>query len=303
MTNKLNKYLNLFLILIFCYLSLHFFYDTKKTFWNTNYDWENIKNIKKVSDVKVINISSNILGFISNEEVFLDPFLTYKLSLKSKSYFFRFSYSLNDNLSIQLRDLIWLNNMPKELGRYNLESLDLDLKKGSGLSLTFIGNGLSVINESKYLKKTIRQLKDVNFYGDNKDLLGINYIGNRKYSFKKAFQKREFIPSTQSYIVMIEPNEGFNEEFIYFKKLINTLQVKGAEKIFVITCPVFKGTDNNTIEFNNLLLKEGEVNKRIELININALSIKIPGFYRDSVNEISKKGYEKIAHEISSKLQ
>lgn len=302
MTKKLNKYLNFFLILIFCYLSLQFFNDTKKTFWNTNYDWKNIKNVKKAPDVNVINISSNILGFVNNEEIFLDPFLTYKLSLKSKSYFFRFSYSFKDNLSIELRDLIWLNNMPKELGSYKLESLDLDLKKGSGPSLTFIGNGLSVINESKYLKKTIRQLKDVNFYGDNKDLLGIDYIGNRKYSFKKAFEKREFIPSTQYYIVMIEPNEGFNEEFIYFSKLINNLEFKGADKIFVITCPVFKGTDYNTIEFNKLLLKEGEVNKRIELININLLSKKIAGFYRDSVNEISKKGYEKIAHEISSKL-
>ena len=192
--------------------------------------------------------------------------------------------------------------MPKELGRYKLESLNLNLKKGSGLGLTFIGNGLFVKIESKYLKKTIIQLKDANFYGVNKDLLGINYIGNRKYSFKKAYEKREFIPSTQSYIVMIEPNESFNEEFIYFRKLINNLQVKGAEKIFVITCPVFKETDNNIIEFNNLLINEGEVNKRIKLINTNLLSLKTKGFYRDSVNEISKKGYEKIAHEISSKL-
>lgn len=302
MEKKLNKYVNLILFLIFCYLTIQFVYDLNKIFWNTKYDWENTKNVKRVSNVSVSRITSNSLSFIIKEKLSLDPFLTYKLIEDRKAFFFRFSYSLNGNQSMHLKDLIWLNNKPKKLGRYNLESLKLDLKKGSGISSTFIGNGLSVINESKYLKKTIIQLKDVNFYGNNKDLLGIDYFGNRKFSFKKAYEERKFIPSTQSYIVMIEPNGGYNEEFIYFRKLLNYLKDIGAEKVFVITCPTFKETDNNIIEFNNLLINEGEVNKRIKLINTNLLSLKVKGFYRDSVNEISKKGYEKIAYEISSKL-
>tara|TARA_R110000868_G_scaffold162747_1_gene394230 strand:+ start:6076 stop:6990 length:915 start_codon:yes stop_codon:yes gene_type:complete len=304
MGKKLNFWVYTVLACVLTHLTWSFIFVESNNYSSLNYNWSKTKEIKVFENVVIDSVSENFLRLVTTKKLNVKPFSTYKIKNKYKTYFFRFNYSIPGDKEITFKDLIWLNTMPKiENKKFYLIEVDLPIKETKGVNVTTIGDDQIFQNEAKYFRKELRRINNVNFFGDKKDIYGFNYIGNKNLTFQYLNNNYLEVPKTEYYVIMLKPEDNIEIAYLNLKEFIlKVISKKRAEKIILITLPIYNESISTLRDFNIKLINFSKENKNIFLVDSNLILKGMPNFYRKSINEISKEGYERLAKQVSKIL-
>ncbi len=300
MTKKLNITVFVVLTLLLGYLTQNFIVKESNNYLSLNYEWSNLRVLNSFGDVVLDSVSDNFLSIKLINKIKFNPINTYRLESEDDTFYFRYIYSLVNNDKLYFKGLVWLNKEPNLNNlTYNFSEIDLPIKKVKGINIVTIGDELMYMNEAKYFRKEIKRREQVNFLGDKKDIYGFNFIGNKIITYKDLNTSFKSIPKAHYFVIMMNPRKPNDIAFKNLNDLVLNINSKYLKsKIIIITAPVYKETPVSVINFNKKIIRLSIENNKVTSIDLKAIETETPNFYRDNINEISKKGYEKLAREV-----
>ena len=253
-----NRVIIFTFIVIIVYSIIDFCIKGKNLFFQLNYNWDEVKKIQVIKNIKIDSLSYNFLR-INNENVnkLIELSVNNSFSIDDKYYFRCVSIRKTDKY-INFHGLYWINTIPTEFNQSSkLTILELPIIQKGKRTVCMIGDSQLNWLEGKYTRKNIfKKSRNIKFVGNYKDVFGFPYQAEILNNTKTLLDNITKVPNSDTYVLFIGAHESarYNIED-NLNKIIFFLLSKRSNLILIVP-------PNYT---NSNLLKKEEVIKRVYL--------------------------------------
>lgn len=287
--------------------AIDFMVSGKKKFFQLYYSWGEEKVLRDLGSVQLDSVSYNYVG-LSGTDFTPDPQRTYKLTLDSKSYYFRYVFVESSENHLAFKGVEYVTGVPQIVNKtYQLEEVWLPLKEVEGPSVLTLGDRLLIANEAKYYRKDLGQIAyPIQFIGSKYDVFNFAYEADKAATSSDLLTLAPTLPKADTYIIMYGENEDAStEQFAkQSEELLDALLEKNPETIIVLGLPpsLDNALDVHHAQFNSVLRKLSIAKGIVFIDTYQVFSENIEKFIREDGISISRDGYYELAKLTSKQL-
>ncbi len=292
------------LILVVIY-NLFFIIDLKKEFHQFQYDWTQVKEIKRDS-IKILEISKDYLKIKTISSFSPDAKYTYLLEDGNNRYYFRFEYRVKRSNIISFYDVNWIKGIPFNVQKYyTVNTLVIPRRQEGKYKILTVGDELFCRGHAEEFRKNLSKKSSVIFIGQNRDVYNFPHLAFDKNSSSHILNSLSN-SKADGYILFFKwhKNKESWEQFKENLEKINKIIIKKHPKHFFWITLLFTGnkeTDDIYAKINKLIYGlSGDVAKIIDSNLILGTSSKKK--YYDVDGNLSKSAYILLSNEIAKKI-
>ncbi|ASO04883.1 hypothetical protein [Arenibacter algicola] len=244
-----NKTIIFTQIVIMVYLTIDFQINGKRDFFQLNYDWNSIRELNNIADIKIDSVSYNFLN-IELDSTKIDTSLNTNNSYCiNDKYYFRSALIRKAQKKINFHGVYWINDIPTNTNELvNLSIIDLPINQNGERTVCMIGDSQLNWLEGKHTRKDIaNKIRDIKFVGHYKDVFGYPHQAFTLNNSNKIVNNLKELPYSQTYVLFIGAHESVNFNTEYnIEKIVSFLLNKNSHLILIIP-PNFEGKDTKNI--------------------------------------------------------
>jgi lysophospholipase L1-like esterase len=287
-------------VVLLVHSTFYFTRNAEESFFQLNYDWDNVRILGNLRNVIIDSISHDYLvlensclesnGLLNSNNTFI---------IGESNSFFRASNVKCEKGRIVFSGIKWINNIPKyKMKNTDFKIADLPLIQSGKIKVITIGDSQIIWRKGREFRKNLSKNENLIFIGNEKDIYGYGHeaVWNGKCADFINILKN--IESADFYILFFgahDKNTNYNEleECIHTTFEILLRRSSGNAKILAVTLPPSTNTifNNYNQNFNHILLKEAKENKRIKVINIYEVLQNEKNYLYDDNVHLNEKGY------------